>query len=252
MLTVALISLVMAERCNQSHHKHQHIGLVIYHSSPRRSECLPRQNLETVEEFEPSSFSAAYFWRQPPAAITNLGHLPPSAYHPGTKATKASIAAHPILLDWSNDVGLNDSCSFVTSDYWQPNLVDYVNPHLLQAKASKYDADNPDWKHAMYGSFGDNFWKACETKFYSLVNDLNTWDLVKRTPDKHVQPSAWAFKIKRFLDDLIKIQSALVRSSRPTTSWHQLLGDMVASYILVYHSYDYDLSSDGKFSIGTV
>ena len=169
--------------------------------SPRRSERLAEQNRD---EFEPSSFSAAHLWGQPPAAIANLGHSPPSAYHPKTKVTKASIAAQPIMLDSWDDVRHNDLRGFLTRDYWHPNLVDSADPRLLQAKASKYDADNPDWKHAMDGSFGDNFWKACETELNTLVNTMNTWDLVTRTPDMHVLPSTWAFKVKRFPDGSIK------------------------------------------------
>ena len=56
----------------------------------------------------------------------------------------------------------------------------------------------------MNGPFAENFWKTCEVELDTLVNDIKTWDLVKRTNDMHVLPSTWAFKIKRFPDGLVK------------------------------------------------
>ena len=57
---------------------------------------------------------------------------------------------------------------------------------------------------AMNGPFAEKFWKACEVELNTLENDMNTWDYVKRTPNMHVLPGTWAFKIKRFPGGLIK------------------------------------------------
>ena len=130
------------------------------------------------DEFEPASFAAARIWGQPPATIANLGQSSiPSQFHGNSKLTKAYIAAQPIFQDTWDDVDDIELKGFLTQDYWHPNLLDTVDPHLLQAKASKYNDDNPSWDMAMNGPFADNFWKACEIELNTLENDMNTWDL---------------------------------------------------------------------------
>ena len=106
----------------------------------------PAQNTRSrtvPDEFEPASFAAARIWGQPPAAIANLGLSVPSEFHDGSRLTKAYIAAQPILQETWADVDDLDLRGFLTRDYWHPNLVDTVDPRLLQAKASKYNEDNP-------------------------------------------------------------------------------------------------------------
>ena len=56
----------------------------------------------------------------------------------------------------------------------------------------------------MYGPFQDDFWGAMEAKLDTLQNQMNSWELVPCTPDMHVLPSTWAFKIKCYPDGLIK------------------------------------------------
>ena len=115
----------------------------------------------TSEEFAPASFASARIWGQPPAVIANLGQSSvPSQFHGNSKVTKAYIAAQTILQDtWddSGDLGLR---GFLTRDYWHPSLVETMDPRLLQAKASKYNDNNPKWEMAMNGPFAENFWKA--------------------------------------------------------------------------------------------
>ena len=151
-----------------------------------------------------ASFNAAEVWGQPPSEIANRGHSVPSAFHGSAKVTRAFLAAQPIMQDQWDDVRDLDICGFLARDYWHPNLVDYADPRLLQAKASKYNEDNPSWEMAMNGPFADNFWKAAQVELDTLENDMKTWDYVKRTPGMHVLPSTWAFKIKRFPDGLVK------------------------------------------------
>ena len=83
----------------------------------------------------------------------------------------------------------NDLCDFLARDYWHPNLVEYADHHLLQAKAPKYNEDNPLWDMAIDGPFADKFWKACEIELNTLDNEMKTWEYVKRTTDMHVLPS---------------------------------------------------------------
>ena len=151
-----------------------------------------------------ASFNAAEVWGQPPSEIANRGHSVPSAFHGSAKVTRAFLAAQPIMQDQWDDVRDLDICGFLARDYWHPNLVDYADPRLLQAKAFKYNEDNPSWEMAMNGPFADNFWKAAQVELDTLENDMKTWDYVKRTPGMHVLPSTWAFKIKRFPDGLVK------------------------------------------------
>ena len=110
----------------------------------------------------------------------------------------------PLLKDLWEDTGCKELSAFITREYWHPNLVELADPCVLQAKASKYDADNPSWTDAMNDTFADDFWKACETELDTLVNDIETWTLVKHTKDIHVLPGTWAFKIKQFSDGLVK------------------------------------------------
>ena len=159
---------------------------------------------QTPADHQFASFNAARLWGQPPPGVANLGHSVPSAFHGTGKLTKEFVAAQPILQDTWADVDKLDLCGFLTRDFWHPNLVDYADPRLLQAKVSKYNDDNPNWDMAMNGPFAENFWKACEIELNTLENDMKTWDYVKRTPDMHVLPGTWAFKIKRFPDGLVK------------------------------------------------
>ena len=84
------------------------------------------------------------------------------------------MAAQPILQDTCDDVNELDLRGFLTRDYWHPNLVDTADPRLLEAKASKYNEDNPSWEMAMNGPFADNFWKSCEVEIDTLENDMHT------------------------------------------------------------------------------
>jgi hypothetical protein len=96
--------------------------------------------------------------------------------------------------------------------YLQPDLSDDplsmtitdVQPHLLKAKASKSDPDNPTWSRAMNSADTDRRWEAMPTEIETLEVDLKAWKLVKRKPWMKVLPCTWAFRIKRFPDGLIK------------------------------------------------
>ena len=128
---------------------------------------------------------------------------------------KHTHLAHLTLLqdNWSSlgvEVLTGLSPEFAT--YLQPDLSDdslsmtitNVQPHLLKAKASKSDPDNPMWSQAMNSADVDRWWEAMSTEIETLEVDLKVWKLVKREPWMKVLPFTWAFCIKHFPDGLIK------------------------------------------------
>ncbi len=70
----------------------------------------------------------------------NRGHSVPSDQHDQMKVAKTSISMQPILQDLNTEC--HDLSAFLTRDHWHPSLVELTDPRILQAKASKYDADN--------------------------------------------------------------------------------------------------------------
>ncbi len=95
-------------------------------------------------------------------------------------------------------------------DSWEPNgehtISEVVDPRLLAAKSasSKYNDDNPLYETATRGLFQKEFWQAMRVELDTLTKDFDCWSLVNKTPDMHVLPSTWAFKIKRNLDGSMK------------------------------------------------
>ncbi len=79
------------------------------------------------------------------------------------------------------------------------------DPHLLaaQAKASKYNEDNPSFDTATRGPFQAQFQQAMRMELHTLVNKFDCWDYVPN-PGENVLPSTWAFKIKRYPDGCVK------------------------------------------------
>ena len=49
-----------------------------------------------------------------------------------------------------------------------PNLVNSFDPRVLDTKASKYNADNPNWDMIMGGPFEAVYWSAIQTKLMTL------------------------------------------------------------------------------------
>ena len=167
--------------------------------------ALDRQYADTTGvEWSPAVFSASREWAQVPAAIGNLGHSAPSRYQAPQRVRKGYLVSLPILQNlWHNDDD-HDLRGFIARDYWEPCLVDTCDPRVLQAKASKYNEDNPSWEMAMNGPFAEDYWEAYEVELNTLKNDIKSWTLVKRTSDMNVLPSTWAFKLKRFPDGTAK------------------------------------------------
>ena len=79
-----------------------------------------------------------------------------------------------------------------------------VQPHLLKAKVSKSDPDNPSWLQAMNCTDADIWWTAMTTMLETLEVILQPWKLVEDEPWMKNLPCTWAFQIKHFPDDLIK------------------------------------------------
>jgi hypothetical protein len=85
----------------------------------------------------------------------------------------------------------------------QDLLIKLVHPLFLKAKAEASKADNPNWKQAMNGPFADEFWKAA-MKEYCTLEGMDAWEIDDRPLRAKILDIIWAFKIKRFPDELIK------------------------------------------------
>ena len=122
-----------------------------------------------------------------------------STHHPTQRVSKAFLGDIPLRAnDWTLTAPQSHVAHMIAMDPLEPTLVSNMNPLVLTIRTSKYDADNPSWETAMYGPFQDDFWGAMESELNTLKNHMHSWELVPRTPDMHVLPSTWAFKIKCF------------------------------------------------------
>ena len=138
-----------------------------------------------------------------PPLVANRGRSP-QEYHPTSRISKAFLAQSTILQDsWKDAHPFHAFSAYITRDAWDPDLVDEIDPRILAAKASKYNEDNPDWDMAMNGPFQQEYFSAMQKELTTLYRDLDSWELVPRTPDMNVLPSTWAFKCKRMSDGLI-------------------------------------------------
>jgi hypothetical protein len=96
--------------------------------------------------------------------------------------------------------------------YFQPDLsnevgalmITDVQPHILKAKVSKRDADNPSYKQAMNSPEADRWFEAMEVEMKTLEQDFKAWELEPQESRMKVLPSIWAFKLKRYSDGLAK------------------------------------------------
>ena len=86
-------------------------------------------------------------------------------------------------------------------------IISVAEPHALSDKTRSNAEDNPTYDEAMRGPHADEYYEACRTELKTLVNDLDCWELVLRTPDMNVLPSTWSFNVSA-------IQMAVLRSSK--------------------------------------
>jgi hypothetical protein len=100
------------------------------------------------------------------------------------------MSEHLILDTWELD-------AYYFNDVPDPRLL------ALQAKASKYNEDNPSFDTATHGLFQAQFWQAMRTELHTLVSKFDSWDYIPN-PGKNVLPSTWAFKIKCCQDGHVK------------------------------------------------
>ena len=73
---------------------------------------------------------------------------------------------------------------------------------LLSSKVNSADA--PTHHQTMSGPDHDGYSDAMGAEIHTLKDKMNAWDIVTRTKDMHVLPSTWAFRCKRYPDDLIR------------------------------------------------
>lgn len=55
----------------------------------------------------------------------------------------------------------------------------------------------------MNGPFAEEYWQAACVEVETL-EEMDAWEVVYRTDEMNILPSTWAFKCKRFPDNLIK------------------------------------------------
>jgi len=128
----------------------------------------------------------------------------------------AGISGPSFALPWNEDDSssieapqLARIISFLTPDLSSLDdpdepIISVAEPHALSAKTRSNAEDNPTYDEAMRGPHADEYYEACRTELKTLVDDLDCWELVLRTPDMNVLPSTWAFKCKRYPDGRIK------------------------------------------------
>jgi hypothetical protein len=127
------------------------------------------------------AFSAASVWSQPPPSVTNIGASTGPLYS-SIRGRRSHLANLSILQDdWSSlGVDVSTGVSHGFAAYLQPDLSDDpltrtitdVQPHLLKAKASKSDPDNPSWSQAMNSADADKWWDAMSAEIETLEVDL--------------------------------------------------------------------------------
>ena len=166
--------------------------------------------LLTVPEF---ALSVSSTWSQPPPAVANVGSSTGPLYS-SIRVRRSHLANLSVLQDDWSDLGVEVSTGIspAFTAYLQPDLSDDplyntvtdMQPHVLAAKASKSDPDNPSWSKAMNSTDADKWWDAMSTEMETLEMELRAWKLVRREPWMKVLPCTWAFRIKRFPDGLVK------------------------------------------------
>lgn len=148
--------------------------------------------------------------------------------------------------DLSRSLLQGDVAAF--SSYIQADLSEeadcYVveaEPHLLQAKLSKSDPDNPSWSQAMRSVDSDKWWNAMEIEMNTLENELKAWRLVKKEEGMNILPCTWAFKIKRFPDGTInKFKARFCVRGDKQKAGIDFLGNLVSGSAVEYGSDDDD------------
>ena len=97
-------------------------------------------------------------------------------------------------MEWLYEPDLTDDIGLYT--------ITDVQPHLLKAKT--HDANNPSYQQAMNSPQAEKWWEAAKDEMHTLVDELDAWELVVRESwMKNILPCTWAFKLKRFPDDLV-------------------------------------------------
>ena len=79
--------------------------------------------------------------------------------------------------------------------------IEYMPTDAYQTIANA--ADNPRWEEAVNGPHANEFRKAIDIEYNTLL-DFDSWDVVNRKSSMNVLSSVWAFKIKRYPDGRIK------------------------------------------------
>jgi hypothetical protein len=147
-------------------------------------------------------------WEKPVPVVANQGRT--TKYHPNQKILQSFLAKCYLLQDnWFEDptcmANISDKLILDSRDTDSYYFNEISDPRVLEAhtKTSKYNKDNLLFDTATCGPFRAQFWQAMRTKFNTLTKEFDCWEYVPN-PGKHVLPSTWAFKIKRYPDGRYK------------------------------------------------
>jgi hypothetical protein len=174
----------------------------------KRTKTALLTNLLTLPQYVMSAVST---WAQQPAAVANVG----TRYAVRNDVVKRAYINELALLsgEWDSvgkevAFGIGAFTSYMRPDLFDDDddmLVEDVQPHVLKAKASLNDADNPTYTQAMNSPDADK-WADCMKLEVETLVKINAWTLFKRCDvpqGKRVLPMKWAFKLKRYPNGLV-------------------------------------------------
>lgn len=127
------------------------------------------------------ALSAVKDWGQPLAAVTNIGASEGMIYS-SLKVSKARLSNLAVLQDNWSQLGkcthmeiIGDYASYLepdVSDNFKFYTLADVQPHILQAKMSISDPDNPTYRQAMASPDADKWWDAMVLKIKMLEDNM--------------------------------------------------------------------------------
>ena len=175
---------------------HQNVGT--YKDGPAKILCLPIDGEDYDFSFHNMSTLDSPVMLVSQHGLTTSQPLP-------QKLSRAILSECSVLqTTWTPD---NNYHGYLIMDLNDPNLVNNVNdPHILSAhiSSSKYYEDNPSFNMAVNGPWQAEYWEAMQTELQTIAHDFKCWSLVLCTPDMHVLPLTWAFKVKQYPDRSVK------------------------------------------------
>ena len=93
-----------------------------------------------------------------------------------------------------------NDCGYLVSK--QELIFNWIHPLFLKTKLAANKEDNLTWREATRRKFADQYWETAKTEI-QMLEEMNYWEVVKRTVKINVLPVTCAFKWKRYPNGLI-------------------------------------------------